>query len=444
MAWKKYWTARVGIEFNGMYALAQRAWYAGLKPEAEIEEKLMASVVGMINETKPQLETGESYADYQGRIDAWKDDIQSKMVLIRPILILNISQLMNGTKDEDKQKSLVNMVDRITKKMNYATVEEYTLKNDSVLQAIDNVWYENYFSAFWDAMGDLTGDARDLAEREFNRKHPRPTLEDVWAWISKKYGTKFTKDEVKAGLEGREVFTVEDRLETGMSDSKKIADDIWNILSWIKTPEQREAMREALIRQGVDDGWMDSWYDFAGDVDTWGDVTKIQQFYAALLSASKTVGLTSPTDAELLEHMEATELQTKFITEVEEATGGDEGKRIRALYWYMDNARRKVWRTENPEQYAMYITAYYDLRDQFAALNPLWAKYYYPDYDPDNLYGSGFGSGSGSGGGSNGYSKSYGSYGYSRSYYGKKSSGPEWIPAYRSTLDARKLLKKYL
>lgn len=439
-AWADYWKARVEIETNPMYSLAQRTWYPGLKPEADIQDKLEASFLSMLSETRPQYnDATETYSQYQSRVTEWERNIPRLADELSAVLMLNVGRMLksSGSRDLD----VTGMIDEIVSGATIQKIKEVSKKNDTYLQAANNAWYELYLKKYWEDMEGISGtDARTLAEREWNKKNLPPTLESIWAWVQKEYPGQFTYQQIKSVVAGKKSLTVEERLDISQTTDDNYEEQIWDYLSMIRTQDQREEVDKVLIGLGIDPSWIDSWYDFGGDVRTWGVDSKLKEFVEALAKAIGATGLESPTDDELREKIEAKALNDVLKEEIETATGGDEGARIRALYWYLDDDEAKAWRKANPEKYDKYVKAYYEMRQAYALVNPLWAKYYYPDFDPDNLYGSG----SGSGGGSNGYYKSYGSYGYSSSYYGKKSSEPAWIPAYRSTLDARKLLKKYL
>jgi hypothetical protein len=129
------------------------------------------------------------------------------------------------------------------------------------------------------------------------------------------------------------------------------------------------------------------WYDSGGNAFAWKDEEDFLAFYNVLREAAASLNLDPPTDAMLYEYVQAKELNNSFKEEVTSQLGEDIYD-LMAWYYDMNTSERREWRRENPEDYKR-IDEYYDLKEYYGSLFPVWQKYYdRNNYDPSVRPGS--------------------------------------------------------
>jgi hypothetical protein len=448
--WDEYWEARVDIEIHPMYASAKRPWHPGYKPNVMLAEHFGDMIWNMLNETRPtrNIEDGETYEDYQKRVKQWEAELPQHAERILPIVRANMAQTvgeLNVGQDYDTVLSGL---------MGQFTPDGYTqweMQNDTLYTAVEKAYTALYLDDYFRFTDGKSGDQRLQAEEEFKQLHPTPpTTDQMWEWVQEQYGDKFSEDQIRRAIDGKRVLDPEQRFDLNKSSFETQGNDIWDILSWANPGKQTTALRDKLVELGGDESWIDTWYDTGGKMSVWSKPEEVQRFHDLLLQAAAELKITRPTGPVLAERITARNLQARFNELVDKELGGAYGEEIRSAYWQMSTSERRTWIKQNRDLYEDYVQSYYDLRDLYAEQNPIWMRYYYPDYKPKSKsssktggsYASGGYSGGGyySGGGS--YYRRYSGGGGSNRYYSGGGGGGMAVVPYRTSLRVADILEK--
>jgi GGDEF domain-containing protein len=400
-AYMKFMAEREAIkeDFPGLLP----SWTIGYKPQEMVFENFEDEFWKAVNATKPRRDANEDYEDWQLRVAQWQADIPTIMAgkadLWMPILAkelkLEPEELARQTQIELPGGRSLDIPALTQEMLTRATVEGYTewkKRKDSALDALDAGWTDMYYDKYWEYLKGKSGYDRDFAEREFLEKRPKPTTEELIAWVSQEYPGRWTPAQLKTWIEGRKMETVESRLEP-KDENEQMAQEVWDILAWAG-PNKKKLQAEFEELGGY---WssINMWWDSGGQVEAWKDPEDFKKVYDLLKQAARKLNLTDPDSATLQEWTQAQTLD-KQLKSLYTKELGEDYLDVMGEYWNADTRTRRQLRKQYP-----IIDRYYDMRDAWIEQNPLWAKYY-TEQEAEKKAG---------GGGSGGYGGGYRRYG---------------------------------
>jgi GGDEF domain-containing protein len=400
-AYLKFLAEREAIKENFPGLLP--SWTIGYKPQEMVFENFEDEFWKAVNATKPHRDANEDYEDWQLRVAQWQADIPTIMAgkadLWMPILAkelkLEPEELARQTQIELPGGRTLDIPALTQEMLTRATVDGYTewkKRKDSALDALDAGWTAMYYDKYWEYLKGKAGYDRDIAEREFLEKRPKPTTEELIAWVAQEYPGRWTPAQLKTWIEGRKMETVESRLEP-KDENEQMAQEVWDILAWAG-PNKKKLQAEFEELGGY---WssINMWWDSGGQVEAWKDPEDFKKVYDLLKQAARKLNLTDPDSATLQEWTQAQTLD-KQLKSLYAKELGEDYLDVMGEYWNADTRTRRQLRKQYP-----IINRYYDMRDAWIEQNPLWAKYY-TEQEAEKKAG---------GGGSGGYSGSYRRYG---------------------------------
>jgi diguanylate cyclase (GGDEF)-like protein len=432
-AYQKFMTERDGIraDFPGLLP----SWTIGYKPEEMVFDNFADEFWKAVQATKPRREADEAYEDWQLRVAQWQGDIPtimtSKADVWLPILArelkLEPEQLARQTQVELPGGRSLDIPALTQELLKQATVEGYTdwkKRKDSALDALDAGWTAMYYDKYWDYLKGKSGYERDIAERQFLEQRPKPSTEELIAWVSQEYPGRWTPAQLKQWIEGRRMETVESRLAP-KDENEQMAQEVWDILAWAG-PNKKKLQAEFENLGGY---WssVNMWWESGGRPEAWKDPEDFQKVYDLLKQAAKKLHLTDPDRATLQEWTQAQALDKQLKGLYEKELGADYLE-VMAEYWNADSRTRRSLRKQYP-----LIDQYYDIRDTWIEQNPVWAKYYTEQEEDKKASGSGGGYGSGgyrrrSGGGGGGGWVDYPERGYTVGLGGRSTLDVDVLP----------------
>jgi hypothetical protein len=395
-AYQKFLAEREAIkdDFPGLLP----SWTIGYKPQEMVFENFEDEFWKAVNATKPRRDANEDYEDWQLRVAQWQADIPTIMAgkadLWMPILAkelkLEPEELARQTQIELPGGRTLDIPALTQEMLTRATVEGYTewkKRKDSALDALDAGWTAMYYDKYWEYLKGKAGYDRDKAEREFLEKRPKPTTEELIAWVAQEYPGRWTPAQLKTWIEGRKMETVESRLEP-KDENEQMAQEVWDILAWAG-PNKKKLQAEFEELGGY---WssVNMWWDSGGQPEAWKDPEEFKKVYDLLKQAARKLNLTDPDSATLQEWTQAQTLD-KQLKSLYAKELGEDYLDVMGEYWNADTRTRRQLRKQYP-----IIDRYYDMRDAWIEQNPLWAKYY-TEQEAEKKAGGGSG---GYGGGS--------------------------------------------
>jgi GGDEF domain-containing protein len=375
-AYLKFLAEREAIKENFPGLLP--SWTIGYKPQEMVFENFEDEFWKAVNATKPRRDANEDYEDWQLRVAQWQADIPTIMAgkadLWLPILAkelkLEPEELARQTQIELPGGRSLDIPALTQEMLTRATVEGYTewkKRKDSALDALDAAWTGMYYDKYWEYLKGKAGYDRDKAERDFLDQRPKPTTEELIAWVSQEYPGRWTPNQLKQWIEGRKMETVESRLEP-KDENEQMAQEVWDILAWAG-PNKKKLQAEFEELGGY---WssINMWWDSGGQVEAWKDPEDFKKVYDLLKQAARKLNLTDPDSATLQEWTQAQTLD-KQLKSLYAKELGEDYLEVMAEYWNADTRTRRQLRKQYP-----IIDRYYVMRDAWIAQNPLWAKYY--------------------------------------------------------------------
>lgn len=383
--WQEWSDRRAEIEAQPMYALARRPWSSGSASYEMIENHFLDVFWYTVRETRPvwNKQGNESYAEFQDRVSAWEKMLpiiaKKAMVVVDVTLNNELSrgQITDGTLSglSSTGYDYESLMKRIEEQATIDGYNQWHKNKEGIYDALNNAWWEVYAKDY-DTIYEATGATREIAKREFEKKHPTPpSFEELWSWIVVNYPNRFEKTDAWEKFAGREVFSIQEQQSFGEYKAEE-KNDIWDILNVASlVPDGMKKLRAALNEQGVSDDHITTWYDTGGDPAAWSNETKFLQFHDALVAAAKEIQLPEPSDEMLAERVKAESLNELF-KELAKEQLGDNINEIVNTSNALAYASKKDWLVRNPS-YASLISQYYNLKDSFAAQYQIWAKYFW-------------------------------------------------------------------
>ncbi len=477
----RYYTRNEEIRSRPEYAGLDDGtpWNPVNKPDEKILDHYRYDWFRDLRGTLPPYDAkAETYQEYKDRKEAWeqnfsklssdlakkyKERIEKDMIKLFPMLGF-------GTVGMELDAPGTGLADRIIQQlMSETTVEDmdsYYKKNDTIHDALVWAWDELYLNKYWEAIGDKTGDERTIAVNRFHTMNPvesiTPAMMAELILAHPVYSRSgWTASQIVSAYVSAPLITPEESEEEVQSNGEKQVDQAFKILGWADRGDEYNRFMDEIKLMGGS--------QVASDLEllysTGGSSTLAQPKYAdrlnalltAIQQAAKSLGITAPTDKELVVRVEAGDLNDLYRKKAMERFGNDIFE-ISSLYYGLSYTAQKEFRQNYPEDFER-IQSLPDFKKEFAAMYPLWAEFYAPNASGSTSDGGG-GTGDGesskkdkapsggsdySGGGySRGYSSGYSSNYQQTSYYqqyGMKDGFPQMGKRY--TLEFRKLLSGY-
>ncbi|NOR90095.1 MAG: hypothetical protein GQ524_07550, partial [Anaerolineales bacterium] len=368
---------------------------------------------GILYATKPNWDKdSETYPEYQQRVAKWKQDLPMIAEQTLPHFQRDLTTLPYDAVWPDLLAISTGTY-----------MDKWDLDNDSAVDALNRVWDDNYWSAFWDEVGHLDGYERDIAEMKFKMIWPMaPTEETLISWVEQVYGSKYTREELREIINSG-VMDIESRQEVGKTEHDKMADQVWLWFGWVGP--NKSALEKAYFAYGGDPRDWDKWWSSDGDPSAWKDPEEFEKFYGQISAAAGSLGLAQPSMESLEEWAVVQDLHAAYKEEAK-MRFGENIFVISAQYSESPRSAQAEFRENHPE-----LEAFWDFRDEYALKHPLWGQYYNASAKASS--GSGVAAGS---------SKSYSSSSASRA--SRSAAATQTIPtlAYRSTYDIEELMER--
>lgn len=373
------------------YDTRRKVRYFGAKPEELIKRDLERDWWLILSSTRPKYSDFEEYEEYQKAMEEWKNSIPTLAAQLYPKFWVSVVNKAIMERQEERIPELRRLVDELFKNTDANAYEQYQLSNDTAIDAIWLAYQRLYIDPFYDAVKDKKGIEYDLAMRRFMETRKPPTEKEIKDFIKKTYGDKFSDAEIEHELSffygnGKQPLDVKERNLVQKPLEQQAAEEVWDILNAAK-PQSSEAWK-ALVRNyvllGGYESDIDVFYATNGDPTKWGDIQKFYDFRNRLLQAAKEAGikpLSQLPTGELEKRYKAQKSNETFRAEVV-ARLGDDFFNVLSYYYQLSDRERKAFRQNNPDLYAK-IQLYYQMRDEYAALDPNWAEFYHPSYDPN-------------------------------------------------------------
>lgn len=374
------------------------------KPVALLEQSIRNQWWDSVRSTMPTYDVEkESYPEYEARVEAWKATLPQ----IAQFLAASVTSEISSTEfDKFYNETTAYLSDRqalyfdpklIQKLMAETTaqgLEQYRRENDNIFDAANEAWKLNYWNKFWDTldMVDPEDDARrDLAIADFHAANPVPGEDILYQWIAEIYGDRFTPAQIHS-LMINDPYSVEERLDYGKTPEQIAQGEIWDILNWAGPTVGRSVLLNAYTAAGGNENDFTTWYDTEG-LGYSSQPEKLFLMRDNLLAAADHIGLTPPTHEELVQRVEASDLNNKFKELATDKFGEDFTRQadakngvppgILAYYYGLTYDDEKLFRQgqilpdgTNTRGMYLLVEQYKGLKKQFAAANPLFAMYY--------------------------------------------------------------------
>jgi hypothetical protein len=395
--WEDYFAWR--IEADKMFPMARTEWMIGYKPISGITGHYRDNWLRIIWETRPgwKRDEGESYTDYQVRFQQWikelpmladslRSNFQNQMEIdIREGMAFRLEGGEAPTID------IPTFVANLLKETTIEVIDKWRDETATLYTAMDRVYARNYYDTYWDAIKDKSGKELELAKELWKKSHPEPTPSQIAQWVSEQFPGRWTPGEISTAAEGRGVESVDERLAPKTQADKEL-ESIYTVYGWAAPGTQRSAMMEENRKLGGDDGDFDILLGAGG---AWSDPKDRSAFLARMLKIAVTLKLRAPSLQELQLQVTAEALNKQFRSNVDR----DLGPGFWAEYVYyisLSSFEKRKYKRTHPR-----IQKYYDMRDAWAAGNPIW-KAYYVATSASTGYSTGGGGGRGRGGGTSG------------------------------------------
>jgi len=373
--WDTYFAELAEVETK--YKFPRYPWAVGVHTPKQIQDHFLYEWNALIKKSEPRWDPeAETYLEYTARRDVWLNELPNLTEGI--VRVMNVVLQGYGL-DAPTKEELLNRVREITNKEGF---EKYRLENDMAWEAVDAAWEALRWTPYWEAVENLSGAERELAQREYLETNGGTlTLDQAYAWITEKYGGRFTREEIEKAMLGRDQYDIDARQEE--TDAAKYGEelaaahqDVWDLLSLASLQDRSTDLRNALALAGGDPDLIDVWYTSGGNPNAFSSTEGLIAFRDLLKKALATLDLSTPTKSQLEEKAMADELDEAFEKLVVQELGAA-ALQLQSIYLNLTTSARSSFRKDRPLDYAT-IQAIYDLKDSFAVANPIWGKYYWP------------------------------------------------------------------
>lgn len=316
--------------------------------------------MGLILSTKPQWDReNETYPEYKERVAVWEREIPDIAATTLPHFQRDATTLPADAVWPD-----------LLAISNVDFLNRWDLENDTPLDALNRVWEDNYWDAYWETVEGLSGYQRDLAEMKFKMAWPMaPNEKTLINWVEQLYGNKYKRADLQRIIRAG-VMDVEGRLDMMKSEEDQMADQIWLWMSWVGP--SKSALERAFWSYGGDPYDWDRWWSSDGDPSAFDDEEAFNKFFAQISAAANSLQLEQPSQSTLEEWAYVQDLHSEYKS-LAAVMFGENIFVTSTQYNQLPRSERAAFRAAHPE-----LPAFWDFRDQYAVDHPLWAKYHNP------------------------------------------------------------------
>jgi len=387
------------------YPLAPRDWVIGYKPEQLVYEDFRSLWWYTLLDGAPSWdpERYESYDNFQQDYQRWLDRLPAIAAPMMREMQTRFAEanFMNAALNRPEDLGL-----RLVAETNAAGLEQWRIENDDIHSAINYVWVHNFQERYYEEVGKATtSEGRELLERNFLRQFGpdgRPTEEDIIEWVQARYGDRFTIQEIRRGLYGRTILSMEQRqaqnAEQRVGDVAAGRDErIWDLLNRVPPGTAYDDFMDTFRQLGGDDGWIET-FRATDSTASWRRPEDAQEFEVLLERTLRELGYNQEVgDTELASRSQAREENTQLRDIVTGRLGEDFWT---TFNWYMSlsQSERAAAREQDPTLAAR-IDQYYTIKEAWGLTHPVWAQYYLGEVTTTRGGGGGGGGGYRGGGG---------------------------------------------
>jgi hypothetical protein len=236
-AWERYWATVGSIEAMELYDVSNREWFVGYKPEKLAWRDIRNLFWSTFEKTRPKQLPGEDFTSYEARLQLWKSEIPLQVLYSAPLWgeLASIEWMDEAMNKPDM------IMSRLTEEATGEGYELWRMENDTILDAANNIWYQDYWGPYWNALEPARNtNERSLLEEKFAAQwgpEGKPSLEYVAQRILEQYeGIKdWTLEQIIEELQGSPITSAEERLQqdTLEDTSATIADldeRMWDVI----------------------------------------------------------------------------------------------------------------------------------------------------------------------------------------------------------------------
>ena len=396
------------LDANPMYRDRKIANVIGYMPEKLVYEELANHIWRAFRDLIPRWDPGEeTYPEWDKKRKEFVANLPNMaQVLITPYYtaFANASLLDDSLMPPEMIKARmgplralifpeINMPENLRERLmeefsDPARYELWQKSKDSEWEALENAWEEIFWRPRWDALIDPAsgefygGDAFRLAESAFLQQfgpEGRPSNEQLVKWVQENYPARWESQDLLRILQGTTTYSAEDRLAEQRGEAYSVEQDLWDLL-WRVNPGQQYGdfldMIDVVGKErgiGADD--LSTWYNTGGNSDAWSDPAEFQALMEVVQEAISAMNIPEPTQADMRERVEAKKLNETFQA-LRDKELGDDIETLMTYYYNLSPNDRRTFRQSAPSEYER-IQKYYNLRDQYAQDNLIWAKYYH-------------------------------------------------------------------
>ena len=405
---KKMYEAIAEIEFNPMYALAEKTWTAGIKPRELVDKHYRDMWWYLLTKSRPARTQYKNNEEYELADAVWRENLPMFAQEMIPIMVTNVIPSVSIRTDAEGNQTISVDADRLVNELvaetNADGLDKWNIdRTTSVDVAITDAWWEMYLKMYLEQANKIEGTFnKEQFYETFKATVTPPNDEQITEFILDKYGTKFTPEEIKDALTrpeikpemptteldskttkatplSRERLDIDEYFELGKTPIETKHQSVWDMFMWAK-PNRTTELKTAFIKLGGNMNQWNAFYDLEG-VEAipynkeFSDEKAFTDFWDALQRAANSINLQPPTSTELgkLVIVEDLDLQLKQMVTMQ--LGVDFFEKIYYPYSGMTSSEKRIFVKSRPEDFAK-IQQYWKMRDQYAIQYPAWAEYY--------------------------------------------------------------------
>jgi hypothetical protein len=374
------------IENNPYFDIVPKTWRynVGYKPVVMLRDDFRDLWFHTIRETKPtwMKDEGEKYGDYLLRVAEWQEELPLISEAFGRRFLDSIIERQQEALDERQIEDPAKIVQWLADQTDLEGYDAWVLEKDTILEALDRVWMENYYGPFWEgleALGDeATSREKEQYGRAYDEANPIPDPQTLLMWVIGRYGPEpWTGDEILeqieiSGVLGREERLEESRINLLGEQVAAVETKMWDMTLRIPVGQMDTFQREFMLAGG-DENFISTWYDVQSAL-AWKDFGDFQRNVEIFEKTLEKMQWPVPSDNELKMQITAQTLNDQFRGFIDRTLGEDLW-RVMGYYYELPASQQEAFREDYPEEYAR-IKKYREERNKFASENPIWAAYY--------------------------------------------------------------------
>ena len=317
-------------ELKEKYPEARFKWSPYFKSDATIKEYIIGVFMGYLRDLKPRYDkTEETFPEYEERLENWYEVvIPASAAPALAHVVEELTEEEEGVVIDGVETTKVTGVDLQTAigdgsvllaMANREAYDTWDLTTDGVYDALNRVWRDNFYNRYWDLVAERSGYERDVAEQIFADEFPeRPGEDEIVEWVFNLYGQQFEEKDLRDAINGRDIYSVEEKMTRNDTPEETMAREIWNVIAWVGP--NKKALRDAM---GDEVEWLDFWYKTDGDPTAFGDNEEFHAFYDMIMDAKMMMGVEEPTMDQTRDFMTAEGLNDEFRGYAQAILGDD-------------------------------------------------------------------------------------------------------------------------